>query len=348
MKSSKFVTLLGVLMSLQLQAGDEFTKKISKSFDVNKDATLVVKNKFGKINCVNWDKNTISIDVTITVNASSQDKANKYFDKIKIDITGTSSLVKAVTTMEDNVFGKGSNDLSVDYVINMPKTINVELSNKFGDIIFAEVQGTSVIDLAYGTINGKKLLGGTNKLNIQFSDGTIGYIKSSSLDLKYSKLKIDEVNDMMAESKFSELNIGKADVLTLETGYDDDFIGYVRNLDIEADFSDVEVRTVEQTLTADFDYGELKVKEVGKNFKLIDITNKFSDAKIGFNTEAGFRLNATVKMGDFSYPRDRAKLSVVEMSYTSNKYEGVIGGNTDTQSKVIIDTQNSGVTLYYR
>jgi len=168
------------------------------------------------------------------------------------------------------------------------------------------------------------------------------------MDLKYSELKVDEIADMTAESKFSELNIGKIDVLTIETGYDDDFIGSVRNIDVEADFSDVEIRNVEQTLTANFDYGELKVKEVGKAFKLIDVTNSFSDANIGFNPEASYRINATIKMGDLTYPQDRAKLSVVEMSYTSSKYEGLVGGNTDTQSKVMIDSQNSGVTLYYR
>jgi hypothetical protein len=348
MRSSLFIILLSAIMGLQLQAEDEFTKKVSKSFDVNKDATLSVKNKFGKVHCENWDKNSISIEVTITVQASSQEKANKYFDKIKIDITGTNSLVTAITSMEDNIFGKGNNELSVDYMINMPKTVNVELNNKFGDIIVAEVGGTSNINLGYGTIDIKKLSGSSNDLDIEFSDGYIGYIKSANLDLKYSELKVDEIADMTAESKFSELNIGKIDVLTLETGYDEDFIGSVRNIDVEADFSDVEIRIVEQTLTANFDYGELKVKEMGKAFKLVDITNSFSDANIGFNPEASYRINATVKMGDLSYPQDRAKLSVVEMSYTSSKYEGLIGGNTDTQSKVMIDSQNSGVTLYYR
>ncbi len=348
MRSSLFIILLSAIVGLQLQAEDEFTKKVSKSFDVNKDATLTVKNKFGKVHCENWDKNSISIEVTITVQASNQEKANKYFDKIKIDITGTNSLVTAITSMEDNLFDKGNNELSIDYMIQMPATVNVELNNKFGDIIVSEIGGTSKINLGYGTIDIKKLSGSTNVLEIEFSDGYIGYIKSANLDLKYSELKVDEIADMNAESKFSELNIGKIDVLTIESGYDDDFIGSVRNIDVEADFSDVEIRNLEQTLTANFDYGELKVKEVGKAFKLIDITNSFSDANIGFNPEASYRINATVKMGDFSYPQDRAKLSVVEMSYTSSKYEGLVGGNSDTQSKVMIDSQNSGATLYYR
>lgn len=341
--------LLATLMSVQLSAGEEFTKKISKSYDVNKDATLSVKNKFGKVHCENWEKNTVSIDVTITINGVSEERAKKYFEQVSVDFSGTSSLVSAVTTIDNDLFGRNNCELSIDYMIMIPKTINVEISNKFGEIILAEVGGSASIDLGYGSLNAKRLTGNTNKIDIEFSDdGFIGYVKSATIDIKYSDLNIDEANDLTGESKFSELSIGKIDILTLETGYDDDFIESVRSLDVEADFSDIEVRQLTESLTASFDYGGLKVKEVARNFKLIDITNSFSDANIGFNPEASFRLSATVKMGDLSYPSVNAKISHTELSYTSDKYEGVIGLNSDTGSKVLINAGNSGVTLYYR
>ncbi len=348
LKISLLALLLGALVGTQAIAKEEFTKKISKSYDVNKDATLAIKNKFGKIHCRNWDKNTIFIEVIITVEASSQEKANKYFDRINISFTGNADRVTATTSFDDKLFDKNNNEISIDYMVNMPKTIGIELDHKFGDIILEEVQGPSIIELGYGSLKANKLSGNDNELEIKFSEGFIGYVKSADLELKYSELEIDEAQDMSAESKFSELNIGKIDVLTLESGYDDDYIGSIRDLDVEADFSDVEIRSLDERLIADFDYGELKIKEIGRDFKLIEITSSFSDANIGFNTEASFRLNATIKMGDISYPRDKARLSVVDLSYTSNKYEGVIGDNQDTNSKVMIEAKNSGVHLYYR
>ncbi|MEZ5195016.1 MAG: hypothetical protein R2764_01040 [Bacteroidales bacterium] len=346
-KLSLVITLLG-FFALQLSAGEEFTKKISKSFDVSKDAVLSVKNKFGKVNCINWDKNSISIEVTITVEASNQEKANKYFNGIDIAINGSSDRVTAVTTMEGKAFDSNNNEFSIDYMINMPKSISVEIDNKFGDILLDEVQGPAKIDLGYGTLNAKRLVGDANKLSIKFSEGFIGYVKTADLELQYSELEIEEVNDMVADSKFSELQLGKVDVLTLETSYDDDFIGSVRDLDVEADFSDVEIRSLSERLIAEFDYGDLKVKDVDKSFKLIELSNSFSDAKIGFHSEASYRLSATVKMGDLNYPHDKARLSIVDLSYTSNKYEGVVGDDPDTSSKVIVEAKNSGVNLYYR
>ncbi len=351
MKTLKTGVLLfaTILLSLQTYAlKEEFTKKVTKSFDINKDATLAVKNKFGKIHCQNWDKNSISIEVEITVTASNQDKANKYFDKIDINFDGSSSRVSATTSFDDNLFSKDNNEISIDYLISMPASINLEIDHKFGDIILDEVNGSSSIEVGYGSLKANKLSNDNNDLEIKFSDAYIGYVKSADLELKYSELEIVESQSLSAECKFSEMDLGEVDMITLESGYDDDFIGKVRDMDVEASFSDIEIMSLSEKLVADCDYGSIKVKEVKNNFKLIDLSHSFSDANIGFNSEASFRLVATIKMGDLTYPRNKSRLTEVEISYTSSKYEGVVGDNPDTSSKVLVEAKNSGVNLFYR
>ena len=351
MKTIKLSGLIILVMALSANvfaSREEFKKTVSKSFEVNKDATLHVKNKFGKINCENWDKNSVSITVEISVEASSQEKANKIFDKITIDFSGSNSRVSAVTNTDDNLFNNNNDEISIDYTISMPSSMNIELDHKFGDILLQEVNGSSLIDLSYGSIKAKRLTNDNNNLEIKFSEAYIGYIKNAELELKYSELEIDEAVSMSAESKFSEFKISKIEVLTLESGYDDDFIGSIRDLDVEAGFSDIEVRSLDQRLVADIDYGALKVKGIAKSFSLIDVTSSFSETDLGFNEEASFRLVATVKMGDLSYPRDKAQLTEVELSYTSSKYEGLVGENKETTSKVMIDAKNGGVNLFYR
>jgi len=351
MKTLKIILVATLLMAVSFQTyaiRDEFKKTISKSYDVNKDALLELKNKFGKIHCENWDKNVIAIEVVITVKAASQEKANKYFDKINIAISGSGDRVSVETDFADNLFNNNKVDISVDFLVSMPATINIEIDHKFGDLILANVEGNSSVELGYGTLKAKRLEGEENELEIKFSEGFIGYVKNAELELKYGELAIDEAGSLSAESKFSSLQVGKVDVLTLESGYDDDIFGSVRDFDIEADFSDVEVRSLSERLVADIDYGELKVKEIGSNFSLVDIGNSFSDVNLGFHPDASFRLSATIKMGDLSYPRNKARLTEVELSYTSNKYEGVIGDNADTSSKVLIESKNGGVNLFYR
>jgi hypothetical protein len=153
---------------------------------------------------------------------------------------------------------------------------------------------------------------------------------------------------MTAETKFSDFKIGTVEVLTLETGYDDDHIGSVRDLDIKSGFSDIEVRSLETRLKADCDYGELIVKQVDKDFNLIDITNSFADATIGLYPNVSFKIVATVKMGDLDFPEDNARLSVVDLSGSSKKYEGVVGDGDTTNARILVEAKYSDITIYYR
>ena len=176
-------------------------KTITKSYDINKDAVLALKNKFGKIHCQNWDKNTIAIEVEITVEASSQEKAEKYFDKIKIDFSGTSSRVSATTNFDDNMFKNNKGEISVDYMVSMPASIGVEIDHKFGDLILESVEGNSSIEVGYGSLEAKKLMGDENDLEIKFSEGYVGYVKNADLEVKYGEMEIDEALSLSAESK---------------------------------------------------------------------------------------------------------------------------------------------------
>ncbi len=352
MKTRNIQFMIAALFFLSIQLtvkAEEFTRKVSKSFDVEKNANLTLKNKFGKIHCSNWDKNVITIEVEIKVEASSQEKANRYFDRISVDINGSRSSVSAITDFDDDLFKRNNNnEISIDFNVSMPASVNLEVDHKFGDLVIGTVTGTSEIDLAYGSLDIQRLEGNSNVLDIKFSDGKITFVNNAELELQYSELDVDESGSMNAESKFSEFQLGKVDVLTLESGYDDDYIGYVRDFDLEASFSDVEVRNLEERLVADLDYGELKVKEVDAGFSLLDVTSGFGGASLGIHPDASFKLVATVKMGDFSYPRSKARLSEVELSYTSKKYEGVIGDDENPTSRVMIETKNGGANIYYR
>jgi len=62
----------------------------------------VINNKFGNVHCNNWEKNTIQIEVIITVNASNEEAANKVMDRISVVFTNTPSMVEAKTLLEED------------------------------------------------------------------------------------------------------------------------------------------------------------------------------------------------------------------------------------------------------
>ncbi|MCK4406119.1 MAG: hypothetical protein KAV44_00445, partial [Bacteroidales bacterium] len=126
MKKIKLFIGLAIVLSLityNVKAGKEkFVKKINNEYAINKDALLSVSNKYGDINCINWDKNVIAIDVTITVVARNKEKADDIFDRINIKISGSKSKVEAVTEISNSSCSWDNGKFTIDYDIKMPKT----------------------------------------------------------------------------------------------------------------------------------------------------------------------------------------------------------------------------------
>lgn len=331
-----------------VNAGEEYSKKISRNFTVKSDAELVVLNKYGKVYCKNWDKNEVAIEVTITVEASSEDKANKYFDKIGIDITGNPTLVRAETSIESGAFSKGNTELSIDYMIQLPKSMSIDIDNKFGDIYIEEVDGEARIDLGYGAIKAKKLNNNNNSLEIKFSEGNIGFVYKAEMELKYSELTLDEANDLNVDTRFSELDFGLVDRLVMDSGYDENNLGDIRDMEIESSFSEIEIASLAERLVAQSGYGDITVREIKKGFALIDIDNDFADTKLWFDGGASFTVDVDTKMGDFYYPKAESKISSQELSFTSHKFSGTIGSGTNPVSKVKVVAKNADVKIDFK
>ena len=341
----KFILIL-IALSLTTfslnAAKDEYTKKISKIFDVKKDALLSIENKFGTIHCNNWDKNSISIEVTIEVNASSQDKANKFFDKIEITISGNTDEVNAKTSFT----GECKSEMSIKYLIFMPKTINLDLENKFGDIFINEVTGKTNIEIGYGSLEAHKMMNNKNDLEIKFSDAIIDFIKEAEIEIKYSELKINEALNLTIDSKFSSLTTDKVNMIIWDSEYDDNEIGSIDDIEIGSNFSDVKIDNLKNKLILDMQYGGCKVQEVSEGFTEIFIDNSFADIKIGFTPYSSFSIDAEIKFGELSYPKS-ANIRHEQSSFTTNIYKGTIGKDENPISKVVIDSRNSNVTIFY-
>ena len=82
----------------------EKSKKYNKSWSVSEIETLDVSNKFGEILFKDEGGSEITVSVKVTVEASNEEKANKYFEKIDVEISGSSSLVSVITNFDDNLF----------------------------------------------------------------------------------------------------------------------------------------------------------------------------------------------------------------------------------------------------
>jgi hypothetical protein len=346
LKILAFTLMAMLLLGIKgAKAGEEYKKVIKKEFAINADAQVNISNKFGKVHFTNWEKNEVAIEVTITVDAKSEQAAEKRFSKIDINISGSNSLVTATTKIDDGISGnKGY--FSIDYMVHIPVTVNLDVTNKFGDIFINELTGKSRIDLGYGNLEVRKLDHADNLMEIKFGKARINSMKGAVLTLKYSTMKLDYAGSLRLNSKFSDLDAQRIIALNmvLEGGNLDMQKSSV--LESRSKFSDIDVERIDKSLNLDIQYGQCRVGDMAADFSDINIRNKYGDVTIDMAESARYNLDAEMKFCELDYPEDKAWFSFRSGKPTEKTYRGVIGGGEEkAASSVTVRSEFGNVKL---
>ncbi len=346
-KIALFMLFFAFLLGMKgVKASDEYTKTIKKEFSINPDAQVTINNKFGKIQCLNWDKNVVSIEVQITVTASSEEAAERQFKGITIDMNGTPELVNAVTNISDLKGKPRKSYFSIDYTVNLPSTVSVDLTNKFGDIYLNEISGKGKINLGYGSLDVKKLGNSDNLLDIRFSKARVNWIKGAVVVLKYSEMDVDYAGSLRLDSKFSDLDANK--IIALNVNFEGGKLKMENSsaVDSRSRFSDLKISRLEQSLNLDIQYGSCDIREMPASFTSINIRNKYANVEVGLPKDAKYALDAELKFCELDFPDDIAKFSFRSVENTGKKYRGVVGTTEETPpGRIVVRSEFGNVSL---
>jgi hypothetical protein len=332
------------LMSCITLAAQDYTKTYyNEKYEVDKGASLVIQNKFGDIHCQAWDESSISVNVTVKVDASSQEKADRVFNKINVSLTGNRTKVEGKTTIA-NI---SNADYSVDYEIRMPRWINLDLGNQFGNIYLDESDGLAKINLEYGDMEANAFNGPKTELTIKFSNVETGFMKDGVVNIEYSEMDSKGAENLKLYSRFSELTIEKVAMLNLDSQYDEVAIGSAAQVISVSRFSGLKFDKIGGDFDFDIEYGDLEANNISASFKVGKIRNSFAEVNLGFEPKASMTINADMEFGELSYPRANASMNEETKGYTTNIYKGRIGSSASPSSQLTIDTQNADVDIEF-
>lgn len=208
-------------------ASEEFSKNLHKEYNADANTLLIIKNKFGDVDINNWDKKQVSIDVIITVDHKNEAKAKELIDYIHVTFSQSGNTIEVVTEIDDKFskwntfnFGDDKKDFSIDYKVNIPKDIKLNLENKYGNVFINEIKGHSVISVKYGNLKVNKItrenIKPLSEVYLAYSDGTIDECQWLNLTLKYSKIEIEECKALIAVTKYSRLYVDKGSSIVCE------------------------------------------------------------------------------------------------------------------------------------
>ncbi|MBX2928561.1 MAG: hypothetical protein KF852_12045 [Saprospiraceae bacterium] len=363
-----YSAVLGIALPMAAYGADgarEFTKTIKKEYDIIADGTVNLSNKYGKVEVKTWDKNRVKIEVTILVNANSESQAQEVFDRISINFTNSTALVKAETVIEPAKrswwnWGSSTSDYKINYLVYMPATNNLELSNRYGDAYVAELKNRADITVKYGNFKSDGI-GDRANIDLAYGNGTIaktGYIqgmvsygsltctevKDADITSKYSKISLERGQVIRSASKYDEYRLGNIQEFRNTGGYDNFDIRSADKVFVSTKYSNVTIGRLTNTLDLSMSYGSGVISKVVKDFGGITLNGKYTDFKINLEAGADARFEAAGSYGGINYPNGMS-VSYEKEQGQSREVKGHIGSGS---GKALIKAQISYGSLRVR
>jgi hypothetical protein len=304
----------------------EKIKTYSKSYPVDGNDKLSISNKYGRVNVNTWNKNEVKVDVQIKADATDNDMAQKLIDAITISDSKDGNEVAFKTNFANSSNGSmwnlfnNMNDhhkVEVNYTIYMPSTMALQMSNRYGAVVLPNLSGKVILDNAYGSLVAKSLSNSYNELNLRYYEVNIDELSGVELNLSYGSLKL----------------------------------GTVGKLDANVNYAPVDIARLNTSGSLNVRYGGgIKINEISKALKSLDIDSKYSSVNINLRGDESFNFDVTVRYNSFNFDENKVKItskspSDEERGYRSTKnYKGYVG-NSNSSNHITINSTYQSVKL---
>lgn len=278
-------------------------KAIIKAFKVEKTTELTIKNKYGNIQFIGWNKDSVKFEVAIEVKNKKEAKATATLEDLYVDFVASKHFLEARTSsISSESFWSGikdktssvfssENKIEINYKVYLPSDMSIQVENKYGDILIDDQVGAVSITLSNGDLRAHALMGGAN-VNLQFAFASIKKMNDGKLNLGYqSEVRLGSANDLQIESKSSRVKIEKVNKLNVKSHRDKYHLNEVGGFIADNSYTYLEIRNLKNNLSVNAKYGNIDVLSIEStvaklNFRVenTDISfTKPAGRSIGFN-----------------------------------------------------------------
>lgn len=341
----KFLTLL-IVISI-LSAGTttiaaEKVEKYHKAWLTSNVQTLDISSKFGEIKINNEVGDSVTIDVTVTVEAANEKSTYELLEKIEVAFSKNGSTAKALTTIANDF--KSQKKFSIDYTVNIPSDKNLKITNKYGNTIINQLNANGDFDIKYGNLTASELSApGNEYINILLSYGNsnIGLASNIKAVINYSPINIGQVNKLQFESKYSVINAEEAGYVIANSKYDKLNFEELKSLEATTKYSHISIEELSKSLKIESGYGSIKVAEIHPDFEFVSITNSYGQISLGLEG-ASYSIDANCEYCGISYPEDNYSGDKIKEKHTQI-LKGKVG--SDGSSSVMLKSRYGEIKL---
>ncbi|WP_066218484.1 hypothetical protein [Formosa haliotis] len=341
---------LAVLANNPLKGKHTKEKVIKKEFKVNSNATLSVDNSYGNLDIITWNENRIVFEITITTNGNDSDKVQNKLEDITVAFDASSNHVSAKTIFHKTKSkwwdwnGSDNVNMKVNYVIKMPITNSVDLSNDYGAINLDKLEGKAKISCDYGKITTKELMADNNEINFDYtSKSYFEYIKSGRINADYSGFTVAKTKDLFINADYTQSKVEIGENVSYNCDYGSITVEKVNNFKGEGDYLTVVVGDVYKSVNINADYGSIKIKNMTANAKNITIDSDYVGIKIGYDANYHFNFELDLEYADLR-DQDGFEFSTKRIESSDKYYKGYYG-SSNTSNTITINSDYGSVSF---
>ncbi len=331
----------------QMQAKPKGIEKIffEKSYPVQSMADLVISQETGNLTCENWDKNEIMVRLTAVVETNDREKAEKEFDRVIWNISGNSKEVSVNCKLAPNRNKRIKLTVDLKLEIFMPRSVNLELKQKYGNAYIGIVDGTADITSEYGSVRINELNAPESKFKVDYGKGHINHFESGDLYVNYSVFNLYSTKKADLSSKYSEIKLNQAGILRLELEGGTMNMDSVSRLNGRTKYSTLNIKRLSKSLNVENGFGTVSVSFIDKAFDEVSVENQYGTINLNFSKEAVYAIEAEMEYCTLNYPESLARFNYRVKTTSSAEYKGIIGKRNEPVSKVSVESKFGNVNI---
>jgi len=352
MRSKVQLHIIFILFAVAVSAQQpEYTRRISRSFPAKKSITVDISNKYGRIQVLNWNQDSVKIDIDLRIRTKDKQKLSKLKDGIDFEFIEGQSFIKAETKFGENstdlfkdlvdiagTYLSSSNSVTINYTVFIPLNTSLKIENKFGDVYMDECQGNLDLQLSYGDLKAD-ILNGQSVIRLTSGDGDVGYIKKGELFLSYGNIHIREAGNLTAQTRSSNVTLEKVSSISVDSRRDKLFLNEVNTISGECYFTEMNLGIITGSINLSGRYGGIKTEQIKRTFTSINVASVLTDLSLGFEKPLSFRFEMNHPQDIvFVYPETIASINT-DLINPDDKIYRTSGsfGTTVKDSKVLLN-----------
>ena len=310
----------------------ELRRQVSRRYAVPKAGrAFSLDTRYGRVQINPWNKSEIRVEAELVARAETEAGARQVLDALGVqwlDYDARTGGVAVSTQFGPALRGRaGGCRYEVNYTVWLPRTTALRVYNSFGEVAIAgDLRGPVELAVEYGALRAGRLEGPRTLIRVGNGTGTIAFVACASIDASYARLRLDAGTIVDLRNNYSDIDIGTVQDLTVHSKYGDVALGTVRNLRGSSGYSRFTIDKLDEALDMALRHcPDFVVRDMGPNFRQVNLDGGYSTIRLGFAEAPGFRFDVSTEQGQLLVDKNLVRVLSQENGPQTSDVLGVFG-----------------------